>query len=45
MKKCAIECFLAKENHVENKECRLHIDYPEEDLNCSSVAVSRNMAL
>jgi hypothetical protein len=40
MKKCAIECFLAKEN-CENSECRLYIDYPE-DLNCSSIAIQKH---
>ena len=43
MKECAIKCFINKEC-CENKECRLHIEYPE-DFNCTSVAIQKHGAM
>ena len=40
MKQCAAECFLKKEN-CQNRECRLHIEYPE-DQNCTSIAIQKH---
>ncbi len=40
MKKCVKEVMLAKQPCC-NKECRLYLDF-EEDLNCTSVAVSKH---
>ncbi len=40
MKQCAAECYIKKEN-CENRECRLHIEFPE-DFNCTSVAIQKH---
>jgi len=40
MKKCAIECYLARVGCL-NQECRLHIEY-EEDLNCTLIALEKH---
>ncbi len=40
MKQCAIECYVKKES-CQNKECRLFIEYPE-DQNCTSIAIQKH---
>ncbi len=40
MRECAKECYL-KRRACEQRECRLHIDYPE-DFNCTSVAIQKH---
>jgi len=40
MKDCAAECYL-KSTLCENRECRLHIEYPE-DYNCTSIAIQKH---
>jgi len=40
MKQCAIECYL-KKDACQQKECRLHIEYPE-DFNCTSIAIQKH---
>ena len=40
MRECAKECYM-KRRACEQKECRLHIDYPE-DFNCTSVAIQKH---
>jgi hypothetical protein len=40
MRDCAKECYL-KRRACEERECRLHIDYPE-DFNCTSIAIQKH---
>jgi hypothetical protein len=40
MKKCIYKAVAAKKPCI-NKECRLHIEFPE-DLNCTSVAIQKH---
>ena len=40
MKQCAVECYMKKEN-CRNQECRLYIQYPE-DQNCTSIAIQKH---
>jgi hypothetical protein len=40
MKECALKCYLGKKQ-CENRECRLHIEYPE-DFNCTSVSIQKH---
>ena len=40
MRECAKECYI-KRCACEQRDCRLHIDYPE-DLNCTSVAIQKH---
>ena len=39
-KECVKECWVSK-TQCKNRECRLHIDYPE-DLNCTTIAVLKH---
>ena len=43
MKNCAAECYL-KKILCENRDCRLHIEYPE-DHNCTSIAIQKHGAM
>ena len=40
MRECAKECYL-KRRACEERECRFHIDYPE-DFNCTSIAIQKH---
>ncbi len=40
MKDCAKECYRYKKN-CEERECRLHIEYPE-DQNCTLIAAAKH---
>ena len=40
MRDCIKECYLKKQC-CENRECRLHIEYPE-DLNCTLIGVKKH---